>query len=521
MRVPAVTPAGANPPDVAIPSEAVDTTRATATEPEASVAAVEIFPEAMFDAPTVDAALDRRVRSIIDSPPYHQTHWGIVVRDMHDGQLLYDLNGHRTFIPASNMKVLITAAALAELGPDYRYSTALWAIGSVEQGTLDGTLVLDGRGDPTLSNRFRTSWQDALGQLADLVIRTGIRHVNGPLVVDVSRWDSTSVEGSWMVEDVGWSWAAPGGAFVVNEGEITATVFGGSAVGDAAAVEWSPDLGSDRLTHDVTTWALDSTALVAGYRDGQRQIVLGGSIGVNTRKRERLAARDPVRMAGELLLKTLRDRGVRVDGGVQFVWEPGAPLDRCTAGAVDSCALATRVARLESPPLIQIVKAVLEPSQNWITEQVVRTLGAERGERGSWSEGLRVVEEILSVEYAVLSADLDLNDGSGLSAYNLVTPRALTDILFKARILGFGEDFKDAMASPGEQGTTLSGRLRSLDGRVFAKTGTLTHTNSLSGYLVRDNGRELVFSILTNGSRLESREVREAIDRLVLEFSTW
>jgi len=479
----------------------------------------EVFPEAMFDAPDVDPVLDARIRSIIDAPPHHQTHWGIVARDMHDGQLLYQLNAHRMFIPASNMKVLVAAAALAELGAEFRYSTVLWATGPVRSGTLSGALVLDGRGDPTLSDRFRESWRSALDELADLVVRTGITRVRGPLIIDASRWDSTSVEGSWMVEDVGWPWAASGGAFVVADGEVTATVYGGPAVGEPAAVEWSPDLGSERLASDVMTWALDSTALRPGYREGNRQLVLGGSIGVNLRKRERLAARDPVRIAGELLLDALRSRGVRVDGGVEFVWEPGEPLGECLGGGIETCRGATRVARLESPPLIQIVKALLEPSQNWIAEQLVRTLGAERGERGSWAEGLRVVEEVLTREYAVLSSDLDLNDGSGLSAYNLVTPRALAGILFKARILEFGEQFKEALASPGEAGSTLSGRLELLEGRLFAKTGTLTHTNSLSGYLTRDNGREMVFSILSNGSRLEARDVRDAIDRLVLELS--
>lgn len=475
----------------------------------------------MFDPPVVDAAMDRQVRSIIDVPPFHQAHWGIVARDMHDGRLLYDFNGHRTFVPASNAKVLVAAAALSELGPDYRYTTALWATGPIRQGTLEGALVVDGRGDPTLSDRFHESWRDALGELADLVVRSGVRRVTGPLVIDASRWDSTSVEGSWMTEDLGWPWGATGGAFVVGEGEITATVFGGSAPGEPAAVEWDPDLGSDRLASDVVTWALDSIQLRPDYRGGQNQVVLGGSIGVNVQRRESLAVRDPVRVAGELLLDALQFRGVRVDGGVQFRWEPGEPIGECSSGSVPDCSTASRVARLQSPPLSTIVAELLGPSQNWITEQVVRTLGAELGERGSWPEGLRIVHEALEGEYAVLSSDVELHDGSGLSAYNLVTPRAMTDVLFRARVLPFGEAFRDAMASPGERGSTLSRRLRALEGRVFAKTGTLTHVHSLSGYLVRDNGRELVFSILTNGASVESRDMREAIDRLVLEMSRW
>jgi len=466
----------------------------------------------MFDAPSVDPHLDERIRAIIDRPPYDQMFWGIHVRDMHDGRVLYDLNARRKFVPASNMKILVSAAALAELGPDYRFETSLWSTNALEGSTVRGPLVLEGTGDPTLSDRFRGDWRLAIADLADLVYRSGVRRVTGPLVVDASAWDSTSVPGTWMVEDLGWGFAASGGPFVLNEGELRAEVYGGSQPGDPASVRWDPDLGPERLAAEVRTGESDSTYLRPDYRSGRGQIVLGGFLPARVRKVERLAARDPVRIAGELLADALRARGVRLDGDVRFVWDIGTDIGACQAGALETCASAVRVARMQSPRLLDVVRAVLEPSQNWITEQVVRALGAERGERGSWPEGLRIVEEALTREFSVMSNDLVLRDGSGLSAYNLVTPRALTDVLFRSRILEYGDEFRDALASPGENGSTLAGRLSGLENRVFAKTGTITHVTSLSGYLVRDDGREIVFSILTNASGLRTREVRRAID---------
>ena len=168
-----------------------------------------------------------------------------------------------------------------------------------------------------------------------------------------------------------------------------------------------------------------------------------------------------------------------------------------------------------SPPMAEIVKGILEPSQNWMTEQLVRTLGQELGDEGSWAEGFRVEREFFTQEVGVDSLDLVLRDGSGISAKNLVTPRAIVRILDYMRNSPNSGILRDALASPGEEDSTLENRLTVLGSRVFAKTGTITHVNSLSGYVFTDSGRELIFSILTNGSGLPSGPVRAAIDQIV------
>ena len=125
------------------------------------------------------------------------------------------------------------------------------------------------------------------------------------------------------------------------------------------------------------------------------------------------------------------------------------------------------------------------------------------------------MEAYLVNEVGVEPTDIAARDGSGLSAYNLVTPRAIVRILTEMRKGPFAEEFRAAMAEPGKEGSTLRRRLVDLEGRVFAKTGTISNVNSLSGYLVRDDGREVVFSILTNGSGLPASQVRAAIDDVV------
>ena len=221
-----------------------------------------VYASAMYDPVEIDPVLERRVAAIVDAPRIGQLHWGILARDMHDGRVIYQRNAHRKFTPASTMKALTAAAALTRLGPEFRYETALWSFGELDgSGVLRGPLVLDGRGDPTLSDRFHESGRAALAELARRLRANGVRRVEGPLVIDASRWDSTSAEGTWMVEDVGWSWAAGGAAFAVDEGAIDVIVMGGNQPGDPAGVDWPADLDPERFDHDVTTTAVDTIDL--------------------------------------------------------------------------------------------------------------------------------------------------------------------------------------------------------------------------------------------------------------------
>jgi D-alanyl-D-alanine carboxypeptidase/D-alanyl-D-alanine-endopeptidase (penicillin-binding protein 4) len=171
-----------------------------------------------------------------------------------------------------------------------------------------------------------------------------------------------------------------------------------------------------------------------------------------------------------------------------------------------------------SPPLGDIVAAILGPSQNWIAEQLLRTLGAEKGDAGSWSAGVAVERRFLFDVVGIDSAALRLNDGSGMSNQNLVTPHAIVQLLDYARTAEWGPVFRAALAKPATPGT-LSNRLRGLEGRLEGKTGTLNSVNALSGYLRTRDGRELIFSILSNASGLPSAPVVAAIDKLVTSLA--
>jgi len=489
-------------------------------------------PGATTLSPPAPPPLDE-LRSIPITPPMDGVQWGILFVDLETGAVLYALNASRRFIPASNRKVPVTAAAMDLLGPDFRWQVSLHSGSRPDgSGALPGDLVLLAGGDPTLGPPFHPSAGAALDSLAAVVEGAGIRSIQGALVVDASNWDSTAVPGSWMVEDLEGVSGASGGVFSVGLGLLQFEVVGGEAAGDTAAVTWDPPGDGLFVENQVVTRAGGGPSLRLVHLPESGRVRLVGGVAPGERRVFRAAVREAVAESARGLVAALEARGIQVEGGARVAWDPADPALRSCAppsdprgaqGAVNGpaprrgCpglrALATRV----SPPLHEVVDAILGPSQNWMTEQLLRTLGAELGAGGNWREGMRLERGWLQGTAGVDSLDVQQRDGSGMSAQNLVTPRAMVQVLERAARAPWAPLYRDALPEPGEEDTTLESRLPELRGRVHAKTGTLTNVTTLSGYLVTDSGRTLVFSILTNGSGLPSSTVRGAIDRLVLE----
>ncbi|MDG2239734.1 MAG: D-alanyl-D-alanine carboxypeptidase/D-alanyl-D-alanine-endopeptidase [Longimicrobiales bacterium] len=461
------------------------------------------------------------VEATLDTSPVDQVHFGVMAVDVRTGRALYARNAHRKFVPASNQKVLVTSTALSLLGPDYRYETEVWATGSRMDSMLDGDIVVLASGDPTMSDRFWASGEAALAAIADTLHRRGLRHLTGSVFVDVSQWDSTTVGPTWEVEDLRFAYGSTGGAFAIDEGEIQVVVTAGPAVGTPASVEWSPRGTSDYLTSRILTAPPDSSTRVRPfYLPESRRLVLEGRTGLGTVDTASFAIRDPVRQATAALGTAIRQAGITMEGTARVAWADSMRVGRgCLSGLVQECPNAGHIFTFSSPPLAVISQQLLERSQNWMTEQLIRTLGAELGEEGSWDEGVDVIRTFLTEEVGIDSLDVAPRDGSGLSAYNLVTPRALVSILSFMRHSENWDIFKEALASPGEEDSTLEHRLLDLEGRVFAKTGTISNVNSLSGYLVREDGSEVIFSVLSNGSGLPASVVRAAIDDVVRDLA--
>jgi D-alanyl-D-alanine carboxypeptidase/D-alanyl-D-alanine-endopeptidase (penicillin-binding protein 4) len=465
------------------------------------------------------------IDSVSETAPLDQVQWSVLATDARTGRTIYARQPGTKAIPGSNMKLPGVTAALHLLGPDYRFRTPVYGAGTLDRttGVLSGDLVLVGTGDPTLAPRFHAN-VPPLRALVDSLLGAGVREVTGSLVIDASAWDSVLAVASWMVEDL--PDAATGGAFALSEGATTVVVQAGARPGDLARVSWDPHGEDGFIVSRIRTAATAAEAAASPYRTTfepeSRRLILDGRVAAGDVDTLRVGTRDPVRQAGAALARALADAGVRVRSGWRVAWTPGERLQGgCVVGALDACG-AMVLATLRSPPLMEIAAEILGPSNNWMAEQLVRALGqldapsaATARPLASWTTGLSVVRRYLVETIGVDSLDLRLRDGSGLSAQNVITPRALVQILAHARSQPWGEGFRSALAEPGEVRTTLAARLPGLQGRVWAKSGTLTNVATLSGYVLRPDGEVVIFAIMTNGSGLGASRVQPGIDRIV------
>jgi len=467
-----------------------------------------------------DVRLALAIESIVERPPLDGVHWGIHVVDAETGEVRYTSNANKRFIPASNMKIVVSAAALLERGPDWRFTTDLWAVGPVDQaGRVLGNVVLTPTGDPTFSERFRDDDEAALRALVDSLVLRGVTSVDGALVLDRTAWDTLSVPGSWMVGNVPSGFSAAPATFAIGEGVTRIEVRGAEEPREPATIRRIGGGTPGFVQGEVVSIGRNDTTGVGtdiDWRSESGVHFVRGDWRVERVDTLEIATRLADREAAVRLLQLMRGAGIEVRDGLRIVSDTAETVGGgCLAGRVADCAAAARVVRVSSPTLLEISKALLEPSQNWITEQVMRSMAAGEELLASRGAALDSIEVVLAREAAVDTLDLYLQDGSGLSAYNLVTPRALTSILGRMLATPYADGWRDALAAPGEDDSTLEYRLQGFESSVQAKTGTISNVNSLSGYVTDAAGRTMIFSVLTNGSGLPSGRVRAEIDRIV------
>ncbi len=491
--------------------------------------------------------------SIIATPPMHRAFLGIEVYDPIAKRVLYSHNGERHFVPASNQKLWPTTTALHFLGPDYRYRTPILGVGLDADSDTASALVVVGRGDPTFSERFHTPDPVVIGpggdtvrarpdpvvshrrnlavldSLADSVVASGVKRVTGDLIVDATFFDEAIIPGAWTFGNLNGTSAPPTGAFVVAEGVMLVQVAPGPSVGAPAIVTPWTSAGYVPFTNEVVTVEAEAPtpAEERGGRRGRRiqtsrgpwsdTLHLVGSIPLGAEPQLlRLPMTDPVVFAANALANALRSRGVTIDGSVRVVRDSAeaAAIREGRLGPAAAALAVTELTTWSSPPMSDIVRHILQPSQNWIAEQLLRTLGGEKRGRGSWREGIAVEMEFLVGTVGIDSLAVRANDGSGMSPQNLVTPHGIVQLLDYARTAPWSQVFRDALTGPGRPGT-LQNRLPHLAGRLTGKTGTLNSVNALSGYLTVRDGRELIFSTFSNASGLGSGPPVEALNKLV------
>lgn len=485
-------------------------------------------------------ALPARIEEALSAPDLARGFWGIEVVSLPSGEILYAQNSDKLFTPASNTKLFTTAAALALIGPDYKFRTTVETTGTLDRyGRLNGDLVLVGHGDPNLSGRelpyeLRTQRTDdpvqALETLADALVQKGVKYVDGDIVADDSYFAFERYGEGWSQDDLVWADGAPVSALTINDNVVFVNILPADRPGEKAFVSVKPFADYYRVDNRIiTTPAGTGRKFFVNREPGSIVLTLWGNMPLDDPgANEALAIEDPAEFAAVLFRQLLEKRGITIYGRQRTRHTELATLSTFTATATapshGGSEGASRpykndqpvtLASYESKPLLEDLRVINKVSQNLHAEILLRLLGRERGNAGTIEGGLEVLREFLT-RAGITSDQYVFYDGSGLSRQNLVTPHAIVQILRYASAQPWGGAYKATFPVSGVDGS-LSDRLNSprLKSRILGKTGSLGGVKSLSGYATTDTGQTVVFSILSNNFNLPSKRVTDTIDLIV------
>lgn len=480
----------------------------------------------LVDAPVrpPDAALTARIRAQIQVARERartqskgkvrpeDVHVAVHVRELFGAADLVTLDADRAMRPASNMKLVTTAAALVLLGPDWSFQTVLESDGPPMNGHVAGDLVVRAGGDPLYDPAGVGGVERLLAPAIGDLERAGLIAIDGALVLDEGGFQDPAPGPSWPADNQHWDeYCALAGGFSANAGCMTATVRPGT-VGRAASVQVEPRHHGMTEKFAVVTRAAKQALEIRVEAKGDNVRVEGAIPRDVPQWSARFAAPDPVELFGTSLVGALAERKIFVRDGWRR--ERGRSL-----------AAPYELARIRTP-LADMLVPINTHSNNACADQLFLALGQATSGFGTRAGGGAATARALA-RLGVPTSELVQVDGSGLSRDNRVSARQITALVDAVLRLDArtARLFASSLATGNESGT-LDDRMQrhGVAGRIHAKTGFIAGTSALSGIVDIEGGRPLVFSILVEYPSFDGLNTscwKPMQDAICFELASW
>ncbi|OGO91389.1 MAG: D-alanyl-D-alanine carboxypeptidase/D-alanyl-D-alanine-endopeptidase [Coxiella sp. RIFCSPHIGHO2_12_FULL_42_15] len=443
---------------------------------------------------TLQQDIDRMIVNV--HPPIHV---GVVVHQADTGKILYEHVSQYLFSPASIQKVLTATAALIALGKDFRFRTELLTNGTTKGHVLNGNVLIKFSGDPELTS-------DDLQQLLDTLASQGVKKIQGNIYIDSSTYDSIPYPPGWLWDDLSYSYAAPLSAVNINKNKFILHLTPGKNVGEQPTLSSSLPSNVAHFNNHVTTIArYNKQCPLTIYSDFENDFSLHGCISKKEAGRwnRSLAVRNTIPLAAAIIHNSLANNGISYTGKI-------------VTGVANN---QYRVLNTHySVTLQNLLKHMLKKSDNLISDSLLKQLGYYTFRtQGTWLNGKKALEKILHEATRMSFDKVLIDDGAGMSRYNLITPNhfvALLDYIYK-QPESFRHVLIDALPIGGIDGT-LIGRFynQAAEKRIHAKTGSMTGVSSLTGYIYSRHLGILSFSIMVNGFVGKARPYRNFEDKI-------
>jgi serine-type D-Ala-D-Ala carboxypeptidase/endopeptidase (penicillin-binding protein 4) len=462
-------------------------------------------------------ALRSNLSEVLDHPARRTEEWSILAVSLDRGDTLFARSPNQPLAPASNIKLLTTAAALRYLGANHRFKTYVLVDGPIRDGVLHGNVYLYGTGDPTLGTRFAERPAPGLLALADTLSLLGVREITGDIVGDGSYFSGPNSGEGWQPDYMNAWYASPAGALAVHENLVRVEVSPGEA-GQPPELSFVPGGAGLAVRNEAVTGGRGRARVVRSHYEGP--ILVDGQVG--TRSAATVAVGDPAMYAAALFRDVLVGREIVIRGVArQIVDAEESPITGRTvfAPALEPERAIRIVAEHTSPPLGDILVTINHQSQNFYSEQVLRALGRAATGVGSGRAGGHAIRRLMA-EAGVDTSTVYIADGCGLSPLNNVSAGAFIGLLAYVADSPMGPAFLDVLPVAGESrrfrrmgGTPAAGNLR-------AKTGTINRVSALSGYVSSATGERIAFAIIGNnlGSVAQGKHIENTIGAQLASF---
>jgi D-alanyl-D-alanine carboxypeptidase/D-alanyl-D-alanine-endopeptidase (penicillin-binding protein 4) len=453
-------------------------------------------------------ALRADLAAATQGPGVRRGSWGVVVQSIDRRERLFELNPQALLVPASTAKLVSAASAADAVGWDYTYPTELHATGPIEDGVLHGDLVVVGHGDPSWSGAAGVDVSALAGALVGRV-----RRIDGLVIADDDQVEEPRPALAWTWDDLGYPSGALFGALNANENEMAVRVRPGDAEGQPTLLSTDGPAFDRPLVNRTTTGARGSTGRIwPEQRPGEPFLTIAGAVPAGGRGvRLSVAVGNPTWWFAQRLRAALVAAGIEVSGGA-FDVDEIRPRPELTP--------ATLVHRHMSPPLSALVRPMLKDSVNLYGEALMRLNAAMDGvpTNDAALDGLR----LRLTAWGVPQDGVQLVDGSGLSRRNVVSAEVLALVLERMHDPSARSPFVAALPIAGSDGS-LARRMKgtAAEGRLRAKTGTMSNVRTLAGYTTTADGEYLAFAMLLNNFEGTGADANDALDRMAVRLASF
>ncbi len=437
-----------------------------------------------------------------------------------DGRTLVNIGAEKKAVPASNMKLITTGAALHTLGSGYRFETKIGYTGEINEGILNGDLYIIGGGDPTTGSKdsIAVAVEQTFRQWKDIIMKAGICRIDGKIIGDGRFFDGMSEHPTWLWNDIGTYYGSGTTGLMFYENMQSFAASAGPKPGSPVKIRPSyPEAPWMEFRYDCTTGEKGTGDRLYMYTSELAPVAeIRGTFGVDrAAKRLDCSNKFPEYTCASYFKDYLTNQGITCSGGAADF-----RLNKNTE-ASDSLKI---IGSTLSPSLKRIAFETNHASNNLYAEALYRTLGRVRTGSACWDSCTVAMGDILKA-MKINTKGISIADGSGLSRQNYVSADFFCRFLDAMMDSPYYDDYLETIPSPGSNGSleyNMSKYPASIKSRIRVKSGSMNGVRCYSGYIlptVGDRDETIIFSIMTNNCTAPSWTVRKLLDKIMATFA--